>query len=404
MTGIFVLALALLAEGGGTRPLDRVQMKSGETVEGYVVIDKPDALVVLVKSKERRIPVGEIASVRTAARSLNDVLDRHEKLPANDAAAEVELALYCREQALPGEAEVLALSALCADPANLAAHTLLGHVQREAGWMAKRGDKLVLFDKLVPARADLRDPWKLETSHYSILTNLSLRDATARAVDLERYYREFYRVLGAAVELREVYTPLGVGVYGDNRTFPESQFGRAAYFDRGTAQVVVNAAAVEPRRALVHEATHQLLHATTAGTRAGTGTIPGWLDEGLAEYFACSLLSDPGPARFELGAIAESHFKLQRETKKPHGLSRVLQFESGDFISSSDMDLKYAEAYTLVHFLMHGGGGKYRPKFFAFLQSAYAGKASAGDFKKSFDVPLRDVEEAWLAHVKLPTR
>jgi hypothetical protein len=357
-----------------------------------------------VKSRERRIPIDQVVSVRTAAQTLEEVLDRHERLPAGDAGAQVELARFCQERSLPGEAEVLALAALCDDPGNEEAHVLLGHAKRQAGWSVKRGSQFVLFEKLLPARADLRDPWKLETTHYSLLTNLSLRDAVATSLDLERTYRAFHVLLGAGVELREVYTSLGVGVYGDSRSFPEGLIRRPAYFDSASGQVLVNAAEVEPRRAIVHEVTHQFLFATAEGTRAGRGEVPGWLDEGLAEYMAWSLQGAPGRAWFEFGAIAEHHFETQRTAKKTHDLSRVLQFASGDFHVSSKVDLKYAEAYTLVHFLLHGAEGRYREKFFAFLRSAYAGGASSTDFKKAFDVPERELEEAWNAHVKSPTR
>ena len=398
------IAAALLAFAGDTRPPDRIELKSGEKVEGYVLVETKDELLVLVKSRERRIPAAQVASVRSAAHSLTEVLDRHEKLPAGDAAAEVKLARYCQDQALPGEAEVLALAALCDDPANADAHTLLGHVRRQAGWMAKRGNQSVLFEKLLPARADLRHPWRLETSHYALLTNLALRDAVCMSLDLERFYRAFFQLLGAEVELREVVEPLGVGVYGDQRTFPEGLAGRPAYFDPGSGQVLVNAAAVQPRYALVHEATHQILHATAAGTRAGLGVIPGWLDEGLAEYMALSLVGDPGRAQYDLGAIADRHFAAHRNAKKPYDLSRVLQFGSDDFQVSSTGDLKYAQSYTLVHFFLHGAGGQYREKFFAFLRGTYGGRSSSTDFKRVFDVPEKELEDAWKAHVLKPVR
>jgi len=404
MTTIAVFALALLLLGGDARPLDRIELKSGEKIEGYVLLETKEEVVVLVKSKERRIPAAQVASVRSAARSLDEVLERRGKLARGDAAGEVELARDCQGLGLPGEAEVLALAALDDDPANADAHALLGHVKRQAGWMAKRGNELVPFEKLTPARADLRDPWKLGTTHYALFTNLSLHDATCMVLDLERLYQAFFELLEEGVELREVVEPLGVGVYGDSRTFPEGLPGRPAYFDARTRQVLVNAAAIDPRYALSHEATHQLLFATASGTRAGLGVIPGWIDEGLAEYMAWSRTGDAGRVHYDLGVIADFHFKMHREAPKPYDLSRVLQFESGDFHGSSKQDLKYAESYTLVHFFLHGAGGKYRTKFFAFLRSAYAGSSSSTDFKKVVGVPEKELEEAWRAHVLKPTR
>jgi hypothetical protein len=81
MTKTAWILVAMLLGGGGTRPPDRVELKNGETVEGYVLVEKPDELIVLVKSRERRIPIDQVASVRTAAQTLEEVLDRHERLP-----------------------------------------------------------------------------------------------------------------------------------------------------------------------------------------------------------------------------------------------------------------------------------------------------------------------------------
>ncbi|MFN0009384.1 MAG: DUF1570 domain-containing protein [Planctomycetota bacterium] len=404
MTKLAAIALLLLAFGGGNRPPDRVELVSGEKIEGYVLLETKDEVVVLVKSKERRIPRKQVASVRRAATTLQEVLDRHEKLERLDAKGMVELARHCQDLSLPGEAEVLALAALVADPANAEAHALLGHVKRQAGWMAKRGNQQVLFEKLTPARTDLRQPWKLETSHYALLTNLSLHDATCLALDLERYYRAFFELLDGGVDVIEVVEPLGVGVYGDDRTFPEGLEGRAAFYDKTTRQVLINAARVDPQYALVHEATHQLLFATASGTRAGLGVVPGWIDEGLAEYMAWSRTGHAGRATFDLGAISDEHFTTHRDAPKPYDLSRVLQFESGDFHGSSKQDLKYAQSYTLVHFFLHAQGGKYRSKFFEFLRGAYAGSSSSTDFKKVVDVPEKELKAEWLAHVRNPVR
>jgi hypothetical protein len=404
MTKFAVVLLLLLALGGENRPPDRVELVSGEKIEGYVLLETKDEIVVLVKSKERRIPRKQVASVRKAATTLAEVLDRHEKLERLDAKGMVELARHCKDLSLPGESEVLALAALDADPANAEAHALLGHVKRQAGWMAKRGNSQVLFEKLTPARADLRQPWKLETSHYALFTNLSMHDATCMALDLERFYRAFFELLGGGVDVIEVVEPLGVGVYGDDRTFPEGLEGRAAFYDKTTRQVMINAARVDPQYSLVHEATHQLLFATASGTRAGLGVIPGWIDEGLAEYMAWSRTGHAGRAKFDLGAISDEHFKTHRDAPKPYDLSRVLQFESGDFHGSSKQDLKYAQSYTLVHFFLHAQGGKYRTKFFAFLRSAYAGSSSSTDFKKVIDVKEKELEAEWLAHVRNPVR
>ena len=404
MTTLAAIALGLLAFLDEPRPPDLVELKSGEKIAGYVLLETKEEIVVLVKSKERRIPMAQVVKVRKAVTTLAEVLDRHAKLDRLDAAGLVELAKHCKDLELPGEMEVLALAALDVDPKNEEAHALLGHVKKQSGWMRKKGNQQVPFEKLTEARADLRNPWKLRTSHYSLLTNLSLHDATCMALDLERFYRAFFEMMGGGVEVLEVVEPLGVGVYGDDRTFPESPSGRLAFFDPASRQVLINAARVDPPSALVHEATHQVLFVTASGTRAGLGVVPGWIDEGLAEYMSASRRGDAGRAQFDLGAFADHHFETHRAARDPYDLSRVLQFESGDFHGSSKQDLKYAQSYTLVHFFLHAEGGNYRSRFFQFLRGAYAGNASSTDFKKVFGTPEKELEAAWIAHVRKPVR
>ena len=82
----------------------------------------------------------------------------------------------------------------------------------------------------------------------------------------------------------------------------------------------------------------------------------------------------------------------------------MLNFASGDFHDSSNVDLKHAQAYTLVHFLLHGDEGRHRAGFFAFLRGAYAGKASSTDFKSAIGAPMEELEAGWTAHVLKPVR
>jgi hypothetical protein len=77
----------------------------------------------------------------------------------------------------------------------------------------------------------------------------------------------------------------------------------------------------------------------------------------------------------------------------------VLNFSTSDFHASSKVDLKYAEAYTLVHFFLHGDQGQHWEAFDEVLVGAYAGKCSSTYFEQCLDLPERDFEQAWHAYV-----
>jgi hypothetical protein len=151
---------------------------------------------------------------------------------------------------------------------------------------------------------------------------------------------------------------------------------------------------------LFHEATHEILFNTAERTKAARGDIPAWLDEGLAEYMGWCMGGANGHTAFVPGAIATRHFKVHAEARTPYDMARVLTFNSGDFTATSLSDLKYAEAYTLVHFLLHGDGGKHKQGFLDFVRGAYKGQSSSTHFRDALGGHERELQEAWVAYVK----
>jgi hypothetical protein len=149
---------------------------------------------------------------------------------------------------------------------------------------------------------------------------------------------------------------------------------------------------------------HQLLWASGAGQRAGRAEVPGWLDEGLAVYLAAGARGEPGKLSVAPGGTVPDMFREHAGAKKPFDLSRVLAFGSDDFAASSDLSLKYAQSYTLVHFLLHGDGEKHRPGFFDFLRGCWNGKSSMTDFKRAIGVREADLERAWSAYAAQKAR
>jgi hypothetical protein len=145
---------------------------------------------------------------------------------------------------------------------------------------------------------------------------------------------------------------------------------------------------------------HQLLDWTANRVRGGRGAIPAWLDEGLAEYLRASLRGAPGRLAYDANAADLVAFRLQAHAKRAYGLTRLMNFDSGDFLASSRQDLKYAQAYTFVHFALHADGGRLRPRFVAFLRGAWAGQGSPTDLEKAFGAKDDAIERAWTSWVE----
>ncbi len=397
-----VLLLGVLPAPAGAQSdvtSDVVELLDGTKIEGRVVFESEEKVVVRVGSREREIERGKVKSVESVARSLRMVLEQWDKVEGNDPVATLDLARFCKARGLAGEANVLAHRVLARAPENEEAHLLLGHEKRKDGWGVRDGKKKYLFAKLDEVRKDFGNAWEFETTHYRLTTNLSLASACDLALELELYYREFFARFGADLELFEVVKPMVCQVHADKGSFPEVS-NRIAYFD-GEANVLFElAVSGYVLDVLLHEATHQILHNTTAETRAALGEVPPWLDEGLAEYMSSLRVGAPGHPRFDEGQRHERHFASHREAKDPYDLGRILTLSSGDFFSSSKADLKYAQSYTLVHFCLHGEERAHRAGFHEFLRGAYRGKGSSSDFKSALKIKEREFEKAWTGYVK----
>jgi len=391
------LLLAPAPPGGGERALDQVVLEDGKTLEGYVLHEGRSTLILLVGTREREIPLGEVKDVRSVRRSLDQVLDQHLRSDPDDPLQMLELARFARSRGLDGLADVFTLRVLVADPGNAEAHEQLGHRQRGGQWTVKGRSRSVAWDRIDEFRSEWRDGWELHTPHWDVYTNLGLAQAVDATTDLEHYYRGFYDLIGEEVTLRDVVEPMRAEIYADHDSFPKS-VTRSAYFQPAYNTLIVDGTGGVLRELIFHEATHQLFYNTATYRTGSKGCVPAWLNEGTAVYLATAATGLPGRAQFDFERVDEGYFGVHRDAEKPYKLSRVLTLGSGDFLASSRVDLKYAQAYTLVHFLLHGEGGRYRRDFHRLLEGAYEGKCSGTYFKQVIETPEEEFEAAWHAH------
>ncbi len=395
------LLAAPLPGGDKERDRDEVTLKDGRVLKGWVVYEDEKEILLRTGTREQAIPVAEIGSLRSVSRSLAKWVDRHRGLGKEDRAARAQLAKACAEDGLESEAKLEWLGVLALDPGDPEANEALGHRRGAGGtWQLPYRNGWWPLGRLEKVRADWNDAWELESEHYRVKTNLALPAALAAALDLEFVLHDFYRAFGRELRLREPEEPMLVELHRDRDTYPEIGGNRIAYFDRNENCVRVSTGGSVRPEILFHEATHQILHVTAARARGGTGEVPDWLGEGLADYVAYGVSGEAGKRTFSTGARAEHHFREFAAAERPYDLPRVLQFEAGDFGASSKAALKFAEAYTLVHFCLHGAEGKYRERFLGFVEGAYRGQGSATDFKKALGEREDVLEKAWHAYAK----
>lgn len=393
------LVLALLLLAGSPRVPDQVELADGTKLEGRIVFEDEELLVVRVGTRDREIEKQKVVRSTSRAVAHREAIETWIGLGPRDVTGLLALAESSKRDDLLEEAHLFALQVLLIDPANAAARELCGHEAARGSWLVREGGRKVEWTKLLKSHQDFGDPWELETTHYRVRTNLPLPQALEVAFSLECHYLAFRDAFGRDLRLLEVVEPLTASVHADSKSFPEVTSGRKAHFAPASRTLFVDANAGLDVRTLVHEATHATLFGSALADTLGRADVPAWLDEGLAVYMETAVQGSGGKLFHGRQGSDRSWYRRHAEEKDPYDLSRVLNFETADFLASSRADLKYAQAYTLVDFLAHGEDGKYREGFARFVKSAFVGKSSQTHFKAAIGVDDKVLERAWKAFV-----
>jgi len=393
------LLAGLAAPEGGD---DRVLLKDGRALAGRVVFQDGSKLVLRRNTRDTTLKMEEVERVDSRLRDLYALLDNLEDADREDPEDLELLVSQAEECGLTGEADLLrwrrllALRALGKD--DEATHLALGHEKHGQTWLVSVGTRRVDWDTRIEMARDWGGAWEFSSLHYRLRSNLSLEATLDLLPDIERVYRAYFDLLGSELELYEVCRPMRVNVHADAASYPEVGLESGIYVTVDD-QVHLDASNGFYMETLAHELTHQLLYDTLFRERNRDGEVPPWLNEGLAEYLAAGVEDAPG-IRFDPGRPVQRHFEAHARAKDPIDLKRILSLSTDDFLASSDRDLKYAQSYTLVHFLLHGDGGRYRDGLFEFLRAVARGKGSSTDLKRALGAGWHELGKAWEAHVR----
>ncbi len=401
MTAALALA-ALLALAQDKPALDTVTLESGRQWEGIVLYLDDETLVLQRGTKEQRWERAEVARVEGPRMAWREYVDRLKAGFPDGPQASLAMARWCASKGLAREVDHHYWRALSFDAGLEEAHEALGHKPGRTGWRIKTRSKgWVDWDRLLEIRGRFQSGWRLSTTHFDLRAGGSLKEVLDLARDVEVFYAAFYERFQKAAGFFEVTAPMQFDVYPDASSWPPGGTGVAAYyspqygfvtswFDRGRAA------------ALFHEGTHMVLDFTAVRSRRATGALPGWLGEGLAEYMEHCMTGDPGRVRFEDGRREEVRFATVRGARRPYRLSLLLAWEASDFLATTARDLKYAQCYTLVHYLLNAADAGVRAGMDRYLAEAYARNGSMSAFSRALEADLDDVQEAWFSYVGRP--
>jgi TonB family protein len=203
-----------------------------------------------------------------------------------------------------------------------------------------------------------------------------------RAKRVLRELEGFHRLLGTTVVFRDVKLPelpIEVLIIGDDQQFEElapEYNGRkirvAGYYQRGEDRDFIVLSARVNGQLSTHTVYHELTHYFVSRSLDSWAT---WLNEGLAEYFASSegrgdsiIVGEPSPPRMEL-LRKQPLLRLQElfdvDANSPY------------YNEISKANVFYAQAWALVHFLMHG---PHQKDFRRYLEALSAGDANLFEY------------------------
>ena len=248
---------------------------------------------------------------------------------------------------------------------------------------------------LAPAArpAQPRDSWaSVQTNNLLLVSNAGEQDLRRVAVWLELFHDAFARLLSKPVVNFSV--PTTVVVFRDDasfRPFKPLYQGRpadvAGYFQPGPD---VNYIALSLERGggdSLRTAFHEYVH---LHLRENMPDAPLWLNEGLAEFYSAFAVSG-GEAVF--GAPIPYHIRLLRGRELiPLATLFAVAHDSPHYNERDKSGIFYAESWALVHYLMLGGGGRFRPLLTRFVNLLSAGVSADAGVQLAFGMSLEALE------------
>lgn len=241
---------------------------------------------------------------------------------------------------------------------------------------------------LVVDHSTWSDPWIVRSEHFEVRTTVGYAYAAQFTRDLEYMRSEWVRLLGKGRETAErgavwIFPTLGeYNRFGGNFAEHSSMYG--SFYGAGSPGEPVATYFVSNRTLLgmwvTHAATHQYLE-------RGFGTsMPTWVSEGLASYFALYWDWDFGKREFS---------RLQRSGKFVP-LRRLVSDPLPAYVGSADD--RFLELGMLFHFLLNycegtrlgADGDPSTGPFLEFLRAAVRGQDTS---KTTFVATLEEAAE-----------
>ena len=244
-------------------------------------------------------------------------------------------------------------------------------------------------------------PVKLETEHYLWASSLKQDRVQRFTAALEEERPVYFDTLG--VKAREERRKSIVMLFDSHESFLDynriARHARAedlnGFFHPLTKELELFQQDNDPTgegtaSTLFHEGFHQVFDRILVGR-----SIPYWANEGLGDYFGTTgVLHFFGkPGRKQRGRLRNLF-----ECGPPLPVDRLMADSPQDFMAHAAQ--RYAQSWTVVHYIMEGDHGRWKPLLKAYLEHLRAGTSPVNSYNRTFGrIDMDDFEEGWRKHV-----
>jgi tetratricopeptide (TPR) repeat protein len=318
------------------------------------------------------------------------------------------------------EARKLWELAIAEDPDHAESRRKLGHAKADpVGWVPKeeadrRGKgQLPYKDQWLPAkealakRAKWDDAWEIRSAHFLVRTNSTEKEGVALAARCEELLHGIRRDVFGTVEPLASDRPWTVYYFATREDLDahiasaheNKQFLKAMNGFHSPQDDISHFCPIEKGSLLTlddllrHEAGHHVIHRLHS---SGIMNFkPGfWAWEGIACYFESLEVRD---GKIVVGRGSFARFQAAKKEVEEGKAAPLAEFVAWDQNGLRD---RYQQAAGLAHFLMHGGGGKWREGFLGYLTTVAKGEADAGSWEKAFGRKPAEMEGEWKTWMK----
>src|SRR5215204_1608110 len=254
--------------------------------------------------------------------------------------------------------------------------------------------KILLIGTLSAAASlvvSAKDDWlKIQSKNFQLVGNANEKDLRHVASKLEQF-RYVFTQLFPRMNFNSPI-PTRVVVFRDKKAYEQFRVVEwaAGYFQPGDdINYIVLTAEGNDRQnytTIFHEYTHFLID-----NSLGRSNIPPWFNEGIAEYYEQFLIEND--QKVTLGGLNQGHLQIL-------GRSQFIPFESffaTDYYtlhkqSKDSAQLFYAQAWSLLHYLLQGAGGAKRAQFGKFVDFLIQGAKPRDAFQQAFQTDYAALE------------